>query len=60
VDSDDLRRIVDSHDLALQRQLRERNIRCMNQLDLSRWLVLSISLPSRRASTARVRLWRAL
>jgi len=32
----------------------------MNQLDLSRWLVLSISLPSRRASTARVRLWRAL
>lgn len=30
------------------------------QSELSRWLVLSLSLPNRPASTARVRLWRAL
>ena len=32
----------------------------MKKSDLVRWLVLSISLPSRPASTVRVRLWRAL
>ncbi len=30
------------------------------QLELTRWLLLSVSLPGRPASTARVRLWRAL
>ncbi len=32
----------------------------MIQSELARWLVLSLSLPNRPASTARVRLWRAL
>jgi hypothetical protein len=32
----------------------------MTQPDLARWVLLSLSLPSRSASTARVRVWRAL
>jgi hypothetical protein len=46
--------------IVMQLVLHSCNVRCMTQSELARWLVLSLSLPSRPASTARVRLWRAL